>query len=114
MGGVGRHRGGVVDGRYAEPVGSVQVTLTPQGRHDPLLREVPATFEAFTGHKEAISRLPGHAVLLASSPGCPVQAFRIGSNGYATHFHPPLDAARLRTPHQAYKHPGDFHPPPAP
>src|SRR5260370_42557267 len=110
MGGVGRHRGGVVDGRYAEPVGSVQVTLTPQGRRDPLLRQLPAPFEAFTGHKEAISRLPGHAVLLASSADCPVQAFRVGSNVYATQFHPELDVAGLCTRIEVYKHAGYFDP----
>jgi GMP synthase (glutamine-hydrolysing) len=110
IGALGRHQGAVVDGRYAEPVGSVQVTLTPQGRRDPLLRQLPATFEAFTGHKEAISRLPGHAVLLASSPGCPVQAFRIGSNVYATQFHPELDVAGLCTRIEVYKHAGYFDP----
>jgi GMP synthase (glutamine-hydrolysing) len=110
IGALGRHQGAVVDRQYAEPVGSVQVTLTPQGRHDPLLRELPAMFEAFTGHKEAISRLPGHAVWLASSPGCPVQAFRIGSNVYATQFHPELDLGGLRTRIEVYKHAGYFDP----
>ena len=42
--------------------------------------------------------LPRHAVLLASSPTCPVQAFRIGSHVYATQFHPELDAARTCAP----------------
>jgi GMP synthase (glutamine-hydrolysing) len=110
IGAVGRHQGAVVDRRHAEPVGPVQVTLTPRGRHDPLLRGLPATFEAFTGHKEAISRLPGHAVLLASSPACPVQAFRIGSNVYATQFHPELDVAGLCTRIEVYKHAGYFDP----
>ena len=38
--------------------GPVWVTLTEDGRNDPLLRELPHTFDAFTGHKEAISKLP--------------------------------------------------------
>ena len=110
IGTLGSHQGAVVDRRYAEPVGSVPVTLTREGRQDPLLRGLPATFDAFTGHKEAISRLPHHAVLLASSPTCPVQAFRIGSRVYATQFHPELDAAGLCTRIDVYKHAGYFEP----
>ena len=110
IGTLGIHQGAVVDRRHAEPVGAVSVTLTPWGQQDPLLRGLPATFDAFTGHKEAISHLPRHAVLLASSPGCPVQAFRIGSAVYATQFHPELDAAGLCTRIDVYKHAGYFPP----
>jgi len=110
IGTLGSHQGAVVDRRYAEPVGSVPVTLTREGRQDPLLRGLPATFDAFVGHKEAISVLPQHAVLLASSPTCPVQAFRIGSAVYATQFHPELDAASLCTRIEVYKHAGYFQP----
>ena len=110
IGMIGSHQGAVVDRRYCEPVGCVSVTLTPQGRADPLLRGLPGTFDAFVGHKEAISRLPGHAVLLAGSAGCPVQAFRIGANVYATQFHPELDADGLCTRIDVYKHAGYFEP----
>ena len=107
---LGGHQGAVVDRRHAEPVGAVPVTLTREGRQDPLLRGLPATFDAFVGHKEAISALPRHAVLLAGSPACPVQAFRIGSHAYATQFHPELDAAGLCTRIDVYKHAGYFEP----
>jgi len=110
IGALGSHQGAVVDRRYGEPVGCVPVTLTGEGRQDPLLRGLPGTFEAFVGHKEAISLLPDHAVLLASSPGCPVQAFRIGLHAYATQFHPELDAPGLCTRIEAYKHAGYFEP----
>jgi GMP synthase (glutamine-hydrolysing) len=110
IGTLGSHQGAVVDRRHAEPIGAVPVTLTGDGRHDPLLAGLPATFDAFVGHKEAISRLPHHAVLLASSPACPVQAFRIGSAVYATQFHPELDAASLCTRIEVYKHAGYFDP----
>jgi GMP synthase (glutamine-hydrolysing) len=110
IGTLGSHQRAAVDRRYAEPIGAVPVTLTREGRRDPLLRGLPATFDAFVGHKEAISRLPGHAVLLASSPTCPVQAFRVGSAVYATQFHPELDAAGLCTRIDVYKHAGYFDP----
>jgi GMP synthase (glutamine-hydrolysing) len=110
IGTLGSHIGAVVDRRYAEPVGSVLVTLTGEGQRDPLLGGLPATFDAFVGHKEALSRLPDHAVLLASSPTCPVQAFRIGCHVYATQFHPELDAVGLCTRIDVYKHAGYFEP----
>ncbi len=84
--------------------------MTAPGGQDPLLAGLPAEFDAFTGHKEAISELPGHAVLLATSAGCPVQAFRVGANVYATQFHPELDAVGVSTRVEVYKHAGYFHP----
>ena len=110
IGTLGTHVGAVVDRQHAEPVGAVRITLTNEGRHDSLLSGLPATFDAFVGHKEAISELPPQAVLLATSPACPVQAFRIGSHVYATQFHPELDVAGLCTRIDVYKHAGYFEP----
>ena len=110
IGTLGSHQGAVIDRQYAEPVGSVTVTLTDAGRQDPLFAGLPSAFEAFVGHKEAISHLPHHAVLLASSPTCPVQAFRIGSHVYATQFHPELDVPGLCTRIEVYKYAGYFEP----
>jgi GMP synthase (glutamine-hydrolysing) len=110
IGVIGTHEGGTVDRAYAEPIGRVPVTLTAEGRQDPLLVDLPAAFEAFVGHKEAIHDLPAHAVHLASSPLCPVQAFRVGRNVYATQFHPELDIHGLCTRIEVYKHAGYFEP----
>ena len=110
IGTLGTHQGATVDRTYSEPIGQVPVTLTPEGRADPLLADLPGTFEAFVGHKEAIHELPPHAVRLASSPGCPVQAFRVGRNVYATQFHPELDVEGLCTRIEVYKHSGYFEP----
>ncbi len=54
--------------------------------------------------------LPPHVVRLASSPACPVQAFRVGRNVYATQFHPELDIHGLCTRIEVYKHAGYFEP----
>lgn len=110
IGTLGRHQGAVVDRRYAEPVGPVTITLTRQGTQDPLFGGLPADFEAFVGHKEGISRLPRHAVRLAGSPDCPVQTFRIGTQVYATQFHPELDADGLCTRVEVYRDAGYFDP----
>jgi GMP synthase (glutamine-hydrolysing) len=110
LGALGRHEGAVLSRRYGEPVGLVRITLTAAGREDPVLAGLPAEFDAFTGHKESVSELPGHAVLLASSARCPAQAFRVGTNVYAVQFHPELDAAGLCTRVDVYKYAGYFDP----
>jgi GMP synthase (glutamine-hydrolysing) len=102
--------GGQVDRMYGEPIGAVAIGLTEAGRTDPLLGVLPETFEGFVGHKEAVSRLPEGAVLLASSVSCPVQAFRLGDHVYATQFHPELDVEGLVHRIEVYRHHGYFDP----
>lgn len=110
IGTLGRHQGAVVDRTYSEPVGPIMITLTDQGRVDRLFSGLPDAFEAFVGHKEAIRELPAHAVNLASSATCPVQAFRIGNNVYATQFHPELDVPGVEVRVDVYKDAGYFEP----
>src|SRR3712207_9099811 len=50
------------------------------------------------------------AVLLATSPRCPVQMFRVNSNMYATQFHPELDVPGIVTRVRVYQHAGYFAP----
>jgi GMP synthase (glutamine-hydrolysing) len=110
VGTLGTHQGAVIDRTFGEPLGAVEIELTGAGLADPLLRGMPARFTAFTGHKEACSVLPAHAVLLASSQACPVHMFRIKENLYATQFHPELDAEGLVTRIDIYRHAGYFPP----
>ncbi|WP_374977788.1 glutamine amidotransferase [Microbacterium trichothecenolyticum] len=108
VGTLGAHQGALIDRTYSEPISVVPVTVTEAGASDPLLADIPATFGAFVGHKEAITRLPASATLLASSPTCPVQMFRVGANVYATQFHPELDVAGITTRIHAYAGYGYF------
>jgi len=108
IGTLGVHQGGTIDRTYSEPVGPVTVTLTEEGRADPLLSGMPAEFSAFVGHKEACSVLPPTAVRLAGSPTCPVQMFRVKSNLYATQFHPELDRDGIVTRVRVYRDAGYF------
>src|SRR6188508_936234 len=110
IGTLGRHQGALVDRTYGEPLGGTFIELTPEGRKDPLMQAAGSPFGAYLGHKEAITMLPPHAVSLASSPSCPVQAFRIGTRVYATQFHPELDLAGLATRIQIYRYAGYFPP----
>lgn len=102
--------GATIDRRYPEPVAAVTVSLTPAGREEPLFAELPDVFDAFGGHKEGASSLPSGVRCLASSPDCPIQAFRVGDNAYATQFHPELDLEGICTRIDVYKNHGYFAP----
>ncbi|WP_347345462.1 glutamine amidotransferase [Microbacterium sp.] len=108
VGTLGVHQGAVIDDTHREPISVIEVTRTEAGRADPLLAEMPDTFAAFVGHKEAVSRLPESATLLASGAACPVQMFRVGRNVYATQFHPELDVDGITTRIHAYADHGYF------
>lgn len=110
VGTVGTVIGAVIDRSYPEPVGGMTITITDEGRDDPLFAEVPDVFDAYGGHKEAAMELPTNAVCLATSPQCPVQAFRVGENVYATQFHPELDLDGIDVRVNVYKNHGYFAP----
>lgn len=110
IGTIGTHQGAKVDRTYGENTQATRISLTDQGLKDPLFRELPTSFDAFVGHKEAISEVPEHITVLASSPTCPVQAFRVGQNVYATQFHPELDGEAMTSRIHAYVNHGYFDP----
>ena len=108
VGTLGVHQGGVVDREFGEPVGAVSVTVSAEGRADAVFSAVPPEFDAFVGHKEALRHAPEHAVVLASSLTCPVQAFRVRENLYATQFHPELDVPGIVERVRIYQDAGYF------
>jgi GMP synthase (glutamine-hydrolysing) len=110
VGTLGTVIGATVDRTYPEPVGAMTVTLTEQGRRDPLFADLPDVFDAYGGHKEGASALPPGIEPLAYSADCPVQAFRVGDNVYATQFHPELDEGGICTRIDVYKDYGYFAP----
>ena len=108
---LGKHMGADVSKRaYAEPVGTSDCSLTPEGAKDPLLAGMPQDFMAFVGHKEALQSLPKGCTHLVRSPTCPYQMLRYGANVYATQFHPEADSAGFQTRINIYKHRGYFPP----
>ncbi len=84
----------VVSNRWEE-LGTVRVTLTEAGRHDPLFAGLTAEFTTFQWHHDSFD-LPDGATLLASSAACPHQAFRVGTNAWGLQFHPEVTEAIIR------------------
>jgi GMP synthase (glutamine-hydrolysing) len=67
-------------------IGWHEVTLTPEGRADPLWAEAPDSFAALHWHGDVFD-LPRGATRLARSALTDVQAFRYGASAYGLLFH---------------------------
>ena len=107
---LGHYLGTRISTRYAEAVGCVTLDLTDEGKLDPLLRGFPPKIDVLLGHKEAVETTPPGASLLLRGQNCPVQMFRVGSNVYATQFHPEGDAEEFSLRIDIYRHHGYFKP----
>lgn len=84
----------VVSCRWEE-LGTLEVSLTDQGMSDQLFSGLPSPFTTFQWHHDSFD-LPAAATLLASSPACPHQAFRVGNCAWGLQFHPEVNEAIIR------------------
>lgn len=107
---LGSYLGTTISTRYGEAVGCAALDITEAGKADPLLSGFPDKISVLLGHKEACDTVPDGAVLLMTGKVCPVQMFRVGSNVYATQFHPEGDSEGFTLRIHAYKHHGYFEP----
>lgn len=94
--------GGGVGRAPEKEIGWYPVSPTDEGRDDPLVGRFADTEHIFQWHGDTFE-IPDGAVHLASSPGCPNQAFRYGDNAYGLQFHlevdEPLIERWLNVPH---------------
>jgi len=86
--------GRVVANRWEE-LGTLEVELTAAGREDRLFAGLAPRFGSFQWHHDSFD-LPAEGVLLAASPACPHQAFRIGACAWGTQFHPEVTEGIIR------------------
>lgn len=75
-------------------VGWGEVTTTADAAADPLLAGIRGALPVLHWHGETFTLPPG-AVLLASSPAYPHQAFRLGPAAWGLQFHLEVDAAAV-------------------
>lgn len=71
-----------------------EVTPTENAGDDPLFRHFEGTEKIYQWHTDTFT-LPRDAVLLASSPACAHQAFRVGDSVYGLQFHLEADRALI-------------------
>jgi len=84
----------VVPGRWEE-LGMSSVHLTDEGKGDLLFRGIAEQFSSFQWHHDSFD-IPAGGVLLASSPTCPHQAFRVGDSAWGLQFHPEVTENIIR------------------
>ena len=91
-------RGGVIEhDPGSTEVGTYEVSLTAEGKGDPLFGQLPERFWAQLGRKDRATKLPGGVPNLASSDLCGMQALRVpGRPVWASQFHPELDGETNR------------------
>jgi len=74
-------------------IGTIEVTLTDDGRADPLLGSLEGPVLAMQStHVESVLELPPSATLLGHTPLDPHQSFRVGERAWGVQFHPEIDA----------------------
>lgn len=79
--------GRVERGPDGPEIGPALVAKRDLAAGDPLFASVPFTPDVVQWHHDGITELPPGAVLLASSPKYPNQAFRVGETAYGLQFH---------------------------
>lgn len=87
--------GARVESHRWEELGTLEVELTEAGRNDCLFAGIGEAFATFQWHHDSFD-IPQQGVLLATSPACPHQAFRIGPCAWGTQFHPEVTGEIIR------------------
>jgi GMP synthase (glutamine-hydrolysing) len=77
-------------------IGTVEIEVRPEARHDALFSELPERLAMQATHVESVLELPPEARLLAASQRDPHQAFAVGSLVWGVQFHPEFDADVMR------------------
>lgn len=84
-----------VESNRWEELGNLPVEVQPAGQNDPLFEGLSRRFVTFQWHHDSFD-IPAGGELLASSPVCPHQAFRIGPCAWGVQFHPEVTEQIIR------------------
>lgn len=95
---IGEVQGGHVKSDATQKkTGTFLVSLTEDGKRDPLFADMPESFMGQYGHKNSLTQLPHGATLLAKGTHCHFSALRYGAHVYTVQFHPEITAEEVRT-----------------
>ena len=86
-------------GRRDQPlVGVTPITLTPEGREDPVTGALGTEQPAVVSwNQDTVTALPPHSTLLATDADGGIAAFRTGTSLWAVQFHPEATAPAVET-----------------
>ena len=79
--------GGEVGSSPEREVGVFEVRLSQDARRSSALSGLPERFNALHWHGDMVTMLPRGGFVVASTPGCPVQAFSLGETCVGLQFH---------------------------
>lgn len=83
--------GGTCGPQRPPEVGILDVSLTEEGKRDPVFGRQPAIAKALQWHGVRVAQPPEDAVVLASSPACRVQAMRVLDRAWSAQYHVELE-----------------------
>ncbi len=75
-------------------LGWQKISLSAEGKSDPLFKHLPGDIEVFQWHEDTFD-IPREGVLLATSAACRHQAMRIGKRAWGLQFHPEVTRQML-------------------
>jgi GMP synthase-like glutamine amidotransferase len=81
---------GQVKSHHRGEHGCREVHLNNAGKDERLFQGLPETFISYQWHQDSFIP-PEDAIVLAVSPDCPYQAFRVGKRAWGLQFHPEVD-----------------------
>ena len=79
--------GGTCGPQDPAEIGIFNVELTEEGRADPLFSGMSTVQKCLQWHSVRVAQPPQGSIILATSPACPVQAMRIGTNAWSMQYH---------------------------
>ena len=82
-------------------IGFFKVELTPEGQRDVLFMGIKRQLDVYQWHEDTFE-IPQGGKLLATSKGCPHQAFRIGLHAYGLQFHVEITDKSIKEWSQGY------------
>jgi GMP synthase (glutamine-hydrolysing) len=83
--------------------GSFELSLTEEGKKDPLFEGVSENFIAQYGHKDSLKSTPKNTKLLANGKNCQTSALKHKNNIYSVQFHPEMQKDDLIVKMDLYK-----------
>jgi len=90
-------------------IGWYHITLTPEGKKDPLFKGFRTQDPIYQWHEDMF-QIPRGGLLLATNEGCPHQAFKVGLHAYGLQFHIEVTDKNIKAWCDAYgrsQEPGD-------
>lgn len=90
---------------FPRVTGMTPITAQAEAMTDELMHVLPESYPMIENHEDFITQLPQGAVPLATSQGCPIEAFRYGERCWGIQFHPETGVDYIK---ESWAHNPDF------